>query len=121
MDPEFFRFMQFFVGQFTLSSQIYTDFHIQHKMSKRTAEDIEEEGVSLRNGERPVQPPGEDEAGQFEDDYEDVFEEEIFEAGVDGRPDDEREAEELAGMDPSDYAATPSQRLQRNLCLTERA
>lgn len=40
---------------------------------------------------------GEDEVGEFEDEYEDEFEseeDEIFEAGVDGRPDEEREAEE---------------------------
>jgi len=42
----------------------------------------------------------EDEVGEFEDEYEDEFEseeDEIFEAGVDGRPDEEREAEERQG------------------------
>jgi len=37
-----------------------------------------------------------DEVGDFEDEFEDEFEseDEILEAGVDGRPDEEREAEE---------------------------
>jgi ribosome assembly protein RRB1 len=41
-----------------------------------------------------------DEAGDFEDEFEDEFEseDEIFEAGVDGRPDEEREAEERESM-----------------------
>jgi ribosome assembly protein RRB1 len=41
-----------------------------------------------------------DEAGEFEDEFEDEFdsEDEIFEAGVDGRPDAEREADESRGM-----------------------
>lgn len=70
-------------------------------MSKRPVDSVaEEEGVSLRNGDRPLPPAGEDEAGQFEDEFEDEFEsdDEIMEAGVDGRPDDEREAEELEGI-----------------------
>ena len=45
---------------------------------------------------------GQNEAGEFEDEFEDEFEseDEILEAGVDGRPDEEREAEEREnGMD----------------------
>ena len=68
-------------------------------MSKRTAE--------AGNGDRPLKAGGRPEAmdvdeenrgdiGEFEDEFEDEFEseDEIIEAGVDGRPDEEREAEE---------------------------
>jgi ribosome assembly protein RRB1 len=63
-------------------------------MSKRPA-DIEEEQEAIKNGDRPMEID-QDEAGDFEDEFEDEFEseDEIFEAGVDGRPDEEREAEE---------------------------
>lgn len=68
-------------------------------MAKRAAEDDEQASpAALKSGERPVKdsglPPGE----QFEDEYEDEFEseDEILEAGVDGRPDEEREADERA-------------------------
>jgi len=70
-------------------------------MSKRgAAQDEDMEGVSLKQGGRPVDAMEEDEAGQFEDDFEDEFEseDEIMEAGVDGRPDAEREAEEAEGV-----------------------
>ncbi|KAF2838159.1 glutamate-rich WD repeat-containing protein-like protein 1 [Patellaria atrata CBS 101060] len=65
-------------------------------MSKRRAETSEQEADTLKAGERPLKPEIPDEAGEFEDEYEDEFEseDEIFEAGVDGRPDEEREAEE---------------------------
>jgi ribosome assembly protein RRB1 len=60
-----------------------------------------ENGVSLdsalKSGERPISSrPDENEAGDFEDEFEDEYEseDEILEAGVDGRPDEEREAEE---------------------------
>jgi len=69
-------------------------------MSKRAAETAEEVQGALKHGDRPVSTAGDDGADeQFEDDYEDEFEseDEIMEAGVDGRPDDEREAEERAG------------------------
>jgi len=68
-------------------------------MSKRSAEDHENGGVSLKGGERPEQPDLDDEVGEFEDEFEDEYEseDEILEAGVDGRPDAEREAEEKAG------------------------
>jgi len=67
-------------------------------MAKRSAEDLENGGASLKAGERPVKPQDVDEAGDFEDEFEDEFEseDEILEAGVDGRPDAEREAEENA-------------------------
>jgi ribosome assembly protein RRB1 len=68
-------------------------------MSKRPAESSEEEPETLKSGDRPMQLD-EDEVGEFEDEYEDEFEseeDEIFEAGVDGRPDEEREAEERQG------------------------
>lgn len=69
-------------------------------MSKRT---LEEQAVDqmnpLKGGERPQAAENGDDVGVFEDDYEDEFEseDEIFEAGVDGRPDDEREVEERRG------------------------
>jgi ribosome assembly protein RRB1 len=67
-------------------------------MSKRSAEELEGGGVSLKGGERPEKPVEGDEVGEFEDEFEDEFEseDEVFEAGVDGRPDVEREAEEGA-------------------------
>nr|POF13975.1 hypothetical protein CFP56_02999 [Quercus suber] len=65
-------------------------------MAKRGAE--EDEQHALKAGERPVDniPAGEGE--EFEDEFEDEFEseDEVLEAGVDGRPDEEREAEEKA-------------------------
>ncbi|KAF2762833.1 glutamate-rich WD repeat-containing protein-like protein 1 [Pseudovirgaria hyperparasitica] len=66
-------------------------------MSKRRAETAQEEREALKSGERPVAPEnGNMQDGDFEDEYEDEFEseDEILEAGVDGRPDEEREAEE---------------------------
>jgi len=71
-------------------------------MAKRAAEDEESVATPLKKGDRPIKPDhGEaNEVGEFEDDFEDEFEseDEIFEAGVDGRPDVEREAEERRGM-----------------------
>ena len=69
-------------------------------MSKRAAEVLEEAQVNaLKGGDRPIQTENGDDVGDFEDEFEDEFEseDEIFEAGVDGRPDDEREAEERRG------------------------
>ncbi|MCJ1474845.1 ribosome biosynthesis protein rrb1 [Lambiella insularis] len=65
-------------------------------MAKRPADDAASVPSSLKKGERPVKPEDDDELGDFEDEFEDEFEseDEIFEAGVDGRPDNEREAEE---------------------------
>jgi ribosome assembly protein RRB1 len=68
-------------------------------MSKRPAEDQFIPTETLKAGQRPIQ----DENGEdleFEDDFEDEFESEneVFEAGVDGRPDEEREAEEKEGL-----------------------
>lgn len=71
-------------------------------MSKRTADASEEQAAALKAGERPVSEAPPDEVGEFEDEFEDEFEseDEIFEAGVDGRPDEEREAEEQRGTWP---------------------
>jgi len=68
-------------------------------MSKRPADPSDEESGALKSGDRPVSN-GNDDAGEFEDEFEDEFEseDEIFEAGVDGRPDEEREAEEREGV-----------------------
>ena len=68
-------------------------------MNKRPAERSEDEKDVLKSGDRPVSNTHDD-AGEFEDEFEDEFEseDEIFEAGVDGRPDEEREAEEREGV-----------------------
>lgn len=67
-------------------------------MAKRTGDEMETDDAPLKNGERAVpSDPKDQEMGDFEDDFEDEYESEdsdILEAGVDGRPDDEREAEE---------------------------
>ena len=68
-------------------------------MAKRPAEDDEQTSPgALKSGERPVRDEALPEGEQFEDEFEDEFEseDEIMEAGVDGRPDDEREADEKA-------------------------
>lgn len=67
-------------------------------MAKRPAEQFENGGVALKDGERPLKT-GNGEEVDFEDEFEDEYEseDEIFEAGVDGRPDEEREAEERRG------------------------
>ena len=64
-------------------------------MAKRRAEADDNELDAVKNGDRPMEIDV-DEAGEFADEFEDEFEseDEIFEAGVDGRPDEEREAEE---------------------------
>ena len=69
-------------------------------MAKRPAESGSAEVDALKSGERPLKPENRDDAGVFEDEFEDEFEseDEILEAGVDGRPDEEREAEEKRGM-----------------------
>ncbi|KAG9545448.1 hypothetical protein KCU71_g17585, partial [Aureobasidium melanogenum] len=70
-------------------------------MSKRTADQSNEDELrALKSGQRPQD--GQPDELEFEDEFEDEFEseDEILEAGVDGRPDDEREAEEReAAMD----------------------
>lgn len=69
-------------------------------MVKRAAEAVEAEPQSLKKGDRPLKREDYDEAGDFEDEFEDEYDSEdgIFEAGVDGRPDAERETEESRGM-----------------------
>lgn len=70
-------------------------------MAKRGADPEHEGGVARKGGERPKRDEDEDEqVGDFEDEFEDEYdsEDEVFEAGVDGRPDSEREAEEQKGM-----------------------
>ncbi|OKL58025.1 hypothetical protein UA08_06616 [Talaromyces atroroseus] len=73
-------------------------------MSKRTADLDEEQSAALKAGQRPLSDAPPDEAGEFEDEFEDEFEseDEILEAGVDGRPDEEREAEEKDILDAMD-------------------
>lgn len=68
-------------------------------MAKRAAEDDEQTSPgALKGGERPVGEVPLGDGEEFEDEFEDEFEseDEIFQAGVDGRPDEEREAEERA-------------------------
>jgi len=69
-------------------------------MSKRTADDSDDEVQALKAGQRPIEGNNGEDVPEFEDEYEDEFEseDEIFEAGVDGRPDAEREAEEQEGQ-----------------------
>lgn len=68
-------------------------------MSKRPAEALGDESIPLKAGERPLKSEKGDEDEISEDEFEDEFEseDEIMEAGVDGRPDEEREAEEQRG------------------------
>ena len=68
-------------------------------MAKRAADDDEQTSPgALKDGERPFADVAVPEGEQFEDEFEDEFEseDEVLEAGVDGRPDEEREAEERA-------------------------
>ena len=71
-------------------------FTSRSSMAKRPAEDLTDGGVSLKSGDRPKLAEGGNEVEDFEDEFEDEYEseDEIIEAGVDGRPDEEREAEE---------------------------
>lgn len=68
-------------------------------MTKRSAEDVPDHEAALKGGERPLKLENGEEV-DFEDEFEDEYEseDEVFEAGVDGRPDEEREAEERKGM-----------------------
>ncbi|CAA9959546.1 Glutamate-rich WD repeat containing protein [Pyrenophora teres f. maculata] len=96
-------------------------------MSKRPA-DSEQEQEAIKNGERPMEID-QNEAGEFEDEFEDEFEseDEILEAGVDGRPDEEREAEEREhGMDvdqdtfiPGRHKLSPGETLNPDLSTYE--
>lgn len=67
-------------------------------MAKRPAEETDNQANALKGGERPSNRENGEEV-EFEDEFEDEYEseDEIFEAGVDGRPDEEREAEERRG------------------------
>lgn len=79
-------------------------------MAKRPAEEGSNEHGALKSGDRPLKAEnGED--IEFEDEFEDEYEseDEIFEAGVDGRPDEVREAEERRGMwSPAEALCGPS-------------
>lgn len=68
-------------------------------MGKRPAETQENEPDQLKSGERPLAAHNEQEVIEYEDDFEDEFEseDEIFEAGVDGQPDEEHKIEENRG------------------------
>ena len=67
-------------------------------MAKRSAEYGPDEVLPLKDG-RHLSGPQLSEDEHFEDEFEDDFEsdDEVLEAGVDGRPDEEREAEEKRG------------------------
>lgn len=62
-------------------------------MSKRGGEELN--GAPLKSGQRPENGTKNNEDLDFADEFEDEFSEddEIMEAGVDGRPDAEREAQ----------------------------
>lgn len=82
-------------------SQLDSTTHSTSNMAKRSADASEQEIDAIKNGDRPMEIDQVDnEVGEFEDEFEDEFEseDEILEAGVDGRPDEEREAEEKEGM-----------------------
>lgn len=81
-------------------------------MSKRTADLEEEQSTALKAGQRPLSEAPPDEVGEFEDEFEDEFEseDEILEAGVDGRPDEEREAEERGTSDSTRLPKTIAKR-----------
>lgn len=90
----------------TVQTRTHTFSRIQYSiMSKRPAEQLWNEADALKGGQRPLNGENGEEL-EFEDEFEDEFEseDEIFEAGVDGRPDEEREAEEKAGMWITPYA-----------------
>lgn len=69
-------------------------------MGKRAAEESGAEISPLKDGGRPTKLDNGGEGEDFEDEFEDEFdsEDEIFEAGIDGRPDEERQAEARRGM-----------------------
>lgn len=74
-------------------------------MAKRAAEDEQTSPSALKSGERPVADNGIAEGEEFEDEFEDEYEseDEVLEAGVDGRPDEEREAEERANGEAKQF------------------
>lgn len=79
-------------------------------MGKRAAEEVEDEPRGgLKHGDRPHDGQSGNDEEQFEDEYEDEFEseDEIMEAGVDGRPDEERDAEEKDGRLTGRHPWTP--------------
>ena len=69
-------------------------------MGKRQAEELENHSSQLKSGERPLKLQIDDEVIEYEDEFEDEFdsEDEIFEAGIDGRPDEEQPVEDSQGM-----------------------
>lgn len=75
-------------------------------MSKRSAED--QNGVSLKAGQRPEAGASNENGLDFEDEFEDEYEseDEIMEAGVDGRPDAEREADNKGEKQLTELSAT---------------
>lgn len=84
-----------------LRSSIHTLTEHSCNMAKRSA-DSEQELETIKNGDRPMEVDHKDAGLDFEDEFEDEFEseDEILEAGVDGRPDEEREAEERQSVCP---------------------
>ncbi|KAL6721740.1 Ribosome assembly protein rrb1 [Lecanora helva] len=77
-------------------------------MAKRPADSLGNDADALKDGERPMKPSNGEE-GNFEDEFEDEYEseDEIFEAGVDGRPDEEREEEGRDAMDVDQQTFIP--------------
>ena len=101
--PKSFQTSHYTLGNYSSErpvTQSFTSNSSTAIMGKRAAEDVEGLQTVLKKGERPLKSDDVNEAGEFEDEFEDEFEseEELFEAGVDGRPDAEREVEESRGM-----------------------
>ena len=92
--PKTFGEFHVLVKKRSETTHVYSHTNSSPTMAKRPA-DSEQEQEAIKNGERPMEID-QNEAGEFEDEFEDEFEseDEILEAGVDGRPDEEREAEE---------------------------
>ena len=67
-------------------------------MAKRPAEIEENEIEALKDGDRPSKTENREDL-EYEDEFEDEFEseDEIFEAGVNGQPDADRELDERRG------------------------
>ncbi|KAH8167406.1 hypothetical protein CIB48_g826 [Xylaria polymorpha] len=89
-------------GALILSEGLVTPQRLQAQPHIAGSAETGEENAPLKGGDRPEPMDVDDnkEMGDFEDEFEDEFEseDEIFEAGVDGRPDAERETEERAAV-----------------------
>jgi ribosome assembly protein RRB1 len=70
-------------------------------MSKRSGEPLDEAQQAMKSGQRPQKHIEQDDIGEFQDEFEDEFEsdeDEVFEAGADGNPDEEADTRDARGM-----------------------